>query len=157
MFSARTAALSTLRRQVRSASATAEWLGTLKQGSGTMSVASKALSNAPFSFVSRFEKDGGKTNPEELIGAAHAGCFSMFLGALLEKAGTPAKSIATTAEVTLGDGPAITKIALKSIAVVPGITDEKFQATAIQAKAGCPVSKALAGVADIALEAKLQH
>eukprot|EP00668_Euglena_longa_P028735 GGOE01036052.1.p2 GENE.GGOE01036052.1~~GGOE01036052.1.p2 ORF type:complete len:172 (+),score=53.86 GGOE01036052.1:43-516(+) len=143
-------------RNVRFASASAEWQGTLKQGKGTISVPSKVLNSSPFTFVSRFEKDATKTNPEELIGAAHAGCFSMFLGAVLEGDKTPAKSIKTTAEVTLGDGPAITKIALKCVAVVPGCDAQKFQETALKAKAGCPISKALAGVAEITLDAKLE-
>ena len=106
--------------------------------------------------MSRFEKDAAKTNPEELIGAAHAGCFSMFLGAVLEGDKTPAKSIKTTAEVTLGEGPAITKIHLKCVGVVPGCDAKKFQETAAKAKEGCPISKALAGVATITLDAKLE-
>jgi osmotically inducible protein OsmC len=141
--------------RARFASASAEWQGTLKEGKGTMSIPSKVLNNSPFTFASRFEKEATKTNPEELIGAAHAGCYSMFLGALLDGAKTPAKSIKTTAEVTLGDGPAITKIALKCVAQVPGVDAKSFAETAANAKKNCPISKALGGVAEITLDAKL--
>ena len=92
--------------------ATAKWMGTLKEGAGTMKGASGHF-DAPFTFVSRFEGAAAGTNPEELIGAAHAGCFSMFLAAQLTTAGHPPASIETTATVTLGAGPAISKIELR--------------------------------------------
>ena len=109
----------------------------------------------PFTFASRFEDDSKGTNPEQLIGAAHAGCYSMFLSALISNNGMTPDSINTTATVHLGDGPAITKIELNCEASVPGLDDAKFQELATQAKAGCPVSKALAGVGEIVLNAKL--
>lgn len=122
----------------------AEWKGTLKEGAGTMKLGSGAFEGA-FSFGTRFEETPG-TNPEELIGAAHAGCFSMFLSALLTKEGFPPTSISTTAKVHLGDGPTITLIALETVAVIPNITEEVFQAKVEDAKKGCPISKALASV-----------
>jgi osmotically inducible protein OsmC len=103
----------------------AEWTGSLKGGSGRMRVGSGAY-DGPFTFASRFESGPG-TNPEELIGAAHAGCYSMFLSALLDKAGTPPSSIKTTATVHLGEGPAINLIELDTVGDVPGITDAQFQ------------------------------
>jgi osmotically inducible protein OsmC len=121
----------------------AEWKGTLKEGAGTMSLGSGAYTG-PFTFASRFENGKG-TNPEELIGAAHAGCYSMFLSALLTNAGFKPTSIQTTATVHLGDGPTITLIELATEASVPGLTDAAFQEQAEAAKKGCPVSKALAG------------
>jgi osmotically inducible protein OsmC len=131
----------------------AVWQGTLKEGSGRMRLAS-GLYEGPYTFSSRFEEGVG-TNPEELIGAAHAGCFSMFLAALLsEKGFTPGK-IHTTAAVHLGAGPTITKIELDCEATVPGVDDGEFQALAAQAKASCPVSKALAAVPEIVLAARL--
>lgn len=133
-------------------SSTAEWKGTLKEGAGTMSLGSGAYSG-PFTFASRFE-DGKGTNPEELIGAAHAGCYSMFLSALLTTAGFKPTRINTTSTVHLGDGPAITLIELRTEAVVPGLTEQAFQEQAEAAKRGCPVSKALAGP-KITLTAKL--
>jgi osmotically inducible protein OsmC len=98
----------------------------------------------PYTFASRFETGPG-TNPEELIGAAHAGCYSMFLSALLTKAGFTPKKIHTTAAVHLGEGPAITLIELTTRADVPGLAAADFQQHAQAAKQGCPVSKALAG------------
>ncbi len=130
----------------------AEWKGTLKEGAGTMRLGSGAY-EGPFTFASRFESGPG-TNPEELIGAAHAGCFSMFLSALLTKAGFTPTRISTTATVHLGEGPAITLIELDTEAAVPGLTDADFQTHAEAAKKGCPVSKALAGP-EITLRAKL--
>jgi len=125
--------------------ATAEWRGDLPSGSGTMSLGGGAYSGA-FSFRSRME-DGAGTNPEELIGAAHAGCFSMALSATLAGAGFKPTSVSTTAKVhfdKVEGGFAITKIELTTDAVVPGIDEAKFQELAAKAKAGCPVSKALA-------------
>ena len=130
----------------------AEWKGTLKAGAGTMKLASGAY-EGPFTFASRFESGKG-TNPEELIGAAHAGCYSMFLSALLSNAGLTPTSITTTATVHLTEGPTISLIELNTEAVVPGIDDEAFQKTALEAKQKCPVSKVLAG-AEIKLTAKL--
>lgn len=122
---------------------TAEWNGTLKEGAGTMRVGSGAY-DGPYTWASRFDTGQG-TNPEELIGAAHAGCFSMFLSALLTKEGFAPTSIKTTAKVHLEAGPTITLIELHTVADVPGVSDEVFQEQAVAAKKGCPVSKALAG------------
>ncbi len=133
-------------------SAKAEWKGTLKEGSGTMALSSGAY-QGPFTYASRFE-DGPGTNPEELIGAAHAGCFSMFLSALLTNAGYTPTRIQTTARVTIAAGPTITTIELDTEAEVPNLDDTTFQEKAAAAKAGCPVSKALASV-DIKLNARL--
>lgn len=111
----------------------------------------------PYSFASRFE-DGNGTNPEELLGAAHAGCFSMALSGALGRAGHDPDSVATTANVELEKGESgfsITKVRLVTEAVVPGIDDAQFQEIAQQAKANCPVSRALAGV-EISLEATLK-
>ncbi len=124
-------------------SSTAEWKGTLKEGSGTMKVG-KTGYEGPFTYASRFESGPG-TNPEELVGAAHAGCFSMFLASLLTKAGFKPARIATTATVHLGDGATITLIELDTQAKVPNLTESDLQKHAEEAKKGCPVSKALAG------------
>src|SRR6202035_5622356 len=124
----------------------AVWEGTLKQGKGTVKLGSGAF-EGPYSFSSRFENGAG-TNPEELIGAAEAGCFSMALSANLEKAGHPAKRINTTASVKLeivGAGPKITTIDVKTEAEVPGMDDAKFREIAEQTKKTCPVSVVLAG------------
>jgi lipoyl-dependent peroxiredoxin len=137
-------------------SASAEWKGGLKDGAGKMSVGSGAF-EGPYSFVSRFENGAG-TNPEELIGAAHAGCFSMALAAALGRAGHQPTSITTNAKVHLGTseaGPTITRIDLNVEGVVPGIDAAKFQEFAEGAKKGCVVSRALAGVKDITLNATL--
>jgi len=134
---------------------TAVWEGTLKDGRGTMKLGSGAF-EGPFSFLSRFESGKG-TNPEELIGAAEAGCFSMALAANLEKAGHPAKRINTTATVKLemvGGGPKITTIDVKTEAEVPGIDEAKFREQTEHTKKTCPVSVVLAG-AQINLDAKL--
>jgi osmotically inducible protein OsmC len=136
---------------VRSSEAT--WKGTLREGSGVMKLGSGAY-EGEFTWASRFA-DGKGTNPEELVGAAHAGCFSMFLSALLTKAEFPPTSVHTTATVHLGDGPTITKIELVTEAEVPGIAGDKFAELAAQAKANCPISKALAAVSEITLDAKL--
>ena len=136
-------------------SAKAQWDGTLKEGKGTMSLGSGAFQGA-YSFNSRFESGTG-TNPEELIGAAHAGCFSMALSAALGKAGFTPKRVSTSAGVHLEPvegGFGITAIDLTTEANVPGIDNAKFQEIAEGAKKGCPVSKALAGT-KINLSAKL--
>jgi len=131
---------------------TAEWKGTLKEGAGTMKLGSGAY-EGPFTYASRFETGPG-TNPEELLGAAHAGCFSMFLAALLGGAGFVPERIATSATVHLGDGPTITLIELSTQAQVPGLTEAGLQEHAEAAKKNCPVSKALAGP-KITLQVKL--
>ena len=136
-------------------SADAVWEGGLKGGQGNLKLGSGAYSGK-YSFGTRFEEAPG-TNPEELIGAAHAGCFSMALSAMLEKAGHTPKRVATTARVSLekvGEGFKITKIRLITEASVPGIDEQTFRQTAEQAKTGCPVSQALAAT-PIELEAKL--
>lgn len=133
-------------------SSSAEWKGTLKEGAGTMKVGSGAY-EGPYTWASRFQSGPG-TNPEELVGAAHAGCFSMFLAALLTDAGYTPTRVATTATVHLGAGPTITLIELHTQAEVPGVSDEEFQQHAEAAKKGCPVSKALAGP-EIVLKAEL--
>ncbi len=119
--------------------ASAVWNGTLKEGSGTMKLGSEP-NEFPFTFASRFE-DGKETNPEELIGAAHAGCFSMFLSAVLSGDDLPPTRITT--------------IELETEADVPNIEDAKFQEYVANAKENCPVSKALAAVAEIKVNAKL--
>lgn len=135
--------------------ADAVWKGDLKSGKGTMKFGSGAFEGA-YSFASRFEEGAG-TNPEELIGAAHAGCFSMALSNELAQAGFTPQSVETTANVTLDAGAgAITKINLKVSAKVPDIDNDKFQEFAEGAKNNCPVSKALAGV-DIAVDASLTN
>jgi len=134
---------------------TAIWEGTLTDGKGTVKTATGTLS-APYSFSSRFE-DGKGTNPEELIGAAHAGCFSMALSLMLGEAGYTPTRIETTADVSIvqeGEGFKIDSIHLITSAQVPGIDEAAFQKHAEQAKAGCPVSVALAGT-NITLTAKL--
>jgi len=131
----------------------AEWKGTLKEGAGTMKVGQDWY-EGPFTHASRFASGEG-TNPEELIGAAHAGCFSMFLSSVLTKAGFTPTRISTTATVHLTDGPTISLIELHTDAEVPGLTDADLQTHAQTAKEGCPVSKALAGGPEIKLEAHL--
>lgn len=136
--------------------ASAIWEGGLKEGKGQISTESGALRNTPYGFNTRFEGVPG-TNPEELIGAAHAGCFSMALSMILGEAGLTAERIDTTAEVTLDkqpDGFAITAVHLILKAKVPGATAEQFSELANKAKAGCPVSKVLKG-AEISLDATL--
>jgi len=135
------------------------WDGDLPHGSGKVSGASGALGELPVTWASRTERSDGKTSPEELIAAAHASCFSMALSAALADAGTPVNSVKTDATVTLRfvDGaPTITAIALTTVGDVPGIDEAAFKEAAAGAKAGCPVSRALAGVPEITLEASLQ-
>ncbi len=134
----------------------AVWKGGLKDGKGTISTESGVLSNAQYGFNTRFENGPG-TNPEELIGAAHAGCFSMALSGQLGEAGLKAESISTTATVTLEKvegGFSITAVHLDLVARIPGASQQAFDTAANNAKAGCPVSKLLN--AKITLEAKLQ-
>jgi osmotically inducible protein OsmC len=121
--------------------ATAHWEGTGKEGNGHLTTQSSVLSQTQYSYLSRFESGVG-TNPEELIAAAHSGCFTMKLSFNLSGAGFVPTSIETTATVTLENG-AIPSIDLECRAVVPGITAEKFQELALDAKANCPISKLL--------------
>ena len=135
--------------------ASAHWEGDIKKGKDTISTQSGALKEQPYGFNTRFEDEPG-TNPEELIGAAHAGCFSMAFSLELGSAGYTADSIDTKAKVTLdkdGDGFSITRIHLDMNAKIPGIDDAEFQKIANGAKEGCPVSKVLN--AEITLDAKL--
>ena len=134
----------------------AVWKGGIKDGTGSISTETGVLNEAPYGFKSRFENGKG-TNPEELIGAAHAGCFSMAFSLILGNAGLTADKIETHAAVTLdkvGDGFEITAVHLSVTAKIPGATDAKFQEIANQAKAGCPVSKLLK--AKITMAAKLE-
>ena len=136
--------------------ADAVWEGKLQEGAGTMKMASGAY-EGQYSFSSRFEEGVG-TNPEELIAAAHAGCFSMALSAGLGRAGYDPQRVETTANVhlTKGDnGFRITKIVLETEANVPGIGEEEFQEIAEDAKEGCPISPALAAVDEIVVDARL--
>lgn len=136
--------------------ASALWRGDLKSGRGTISTDSTVLKDTQYSFGTRFENGPG-TNPEELIGAAHAGCFSMALSAELQKAGFTAESIATTATVSLENvapaGWTVTHVHLDTTAAIPGISADKFATIAQSAKAGCPISRLLK--AEISLDAKL--
>lgn len=136
--------------------ASAAWSGGLKDGKGNISTQSGVLANAQYGFNTRFE-DGPGTNPEELIAAAHAGCFSMALAAQLDEAGMTAESIKTSAAVTLekiDGGFSITAVHLDLVARIPGATQASFEAVADKAKTGCPVSKLLN--AKITLDAKLE-
>jgi lipoyl-dependent peroxiredoxin len=136
--------------------ATAVWNGSLKDGKGNISTESGVLSKAPYSFKTRFENERG-TNPEELIAAAHAGCFTMALSAQLGAAGITPESLETTAAVTLekqGDGFAITKVHLDVMGRIPNADQAAFDKAAQGAKANCPVSKLLK--AEITMTAKLE-
>jgi lipoyl-dependent peroxiredoxin len=136
--------------------ADARWEGSLQEGHGTMTMTSGAF-EGPYSFQSRFQEGDG-TNPEELIAAAHAGCFSMALSGELGRAGHDPESVDTTATVHLdkdGDGFTITRIELDTHVRVPGVDEDEFQKIASAAKQGCPVSRALAAVGSIELKAKL--
>jgi osmotically inducible protein OsmC len=134
----------------------AEWSGGLKDGKGAISTESGALKGYPYGFAARFEGQKG-TNPEELLGAAHAGCFTMALSLILGEAGLTATKMETEAKVTLekqDDGFAIPTVHLTLRADIPGATDAQFQELAAKAKANCPVSKLFKG-ADITLDATL--
>jgi osmotically inducible protein OsmC len=136
--------------------ASAQWRGDLKSGKGSLSTASGVLSGTPYSFHTRFE-DGQGTNPEELLAAAHAGCFTMALSAQLAGAGLTAESMETTCSISLEkqpDGFAITESHLDLKARVPGATQEQFDTAVNAAKAGCPVSKLYK--ANITLTSKLE-
>src|SRR5690349_16446585 len=137
--------------------ASAVWEGKLKDGKGNFRAGSGAF-NGPYTFATRFEGKPG-TNPEELIAAAHAACFSMALSAGLEKAGKPATRVETTAACTMDmvDGtPTITRMDLKVRGTVAGLDQAAFQKAADEAKRGCPVSRALSGIPQITLDAKLE-
>jgi lipoyl-dependent peroxiredoxin len=136
--------------------ASAVWKGSLKEGKGTISSQSGTLKETQYSFAARFAEGTG-TNPEELIAAAHACCFSMALSAELGKAGFTPDSIETSARLTLDmhDKPTITKIHLTTKAKIPNIDKAKFDEIAAGAKAGCPVSRLLAPAAEITLDATL--
>jgi len=136
--------------------ASAHWQGSIKEGKGTISTESGALKDNPYGFNTRFENAPG-TNPEELIGAAHAGCFSMALSLMLGEEGFTPDSIDTKATVTLdkdGDGFAVTAVHLEMTARIPNIDQATFDEIANKAKTGCPISKLLN--ADISLDATLQ-
>ena len=137
-------------------SASAVWQGGLKDGKGMLSTQSGVLDQTPYSFRTRFENEKG-TNPEELIAAAHAGCFTMALSAQLTDAELPPESLDTTAVVTMektDDGPTVTKIHLVTRAKVPNAEKEKFDELAKKAKDGCPISRLLKA-AEISLDAQL--
>lgn len=133
--------------------AEATWNGNLREGKGRMKLGSGAW-EGPFSFNTRFGEEVG-ANPEELIGAALAGCFSMFLSAQLTKAGFTAEKIHTTAKVHLTDGPTVSLIELNCEAKVPGVSAEQFAELVDVSKKGCPISKALAAVPEMKVAARL--
>lgn len=130
------------------------WTGSLTEGSGTVSFSSSNLGTFPIDWKARSEGSDTMTTPEELIAAAHASCFSMAFSHALAENGTPPERVNTSASVTFKPGTGITGSHLNVNAIVPGITPERFQDLAEQAKVGCPVSQALAGV-EITLEASL--
>ena len=138
--------------------ASIHWQGAGKTGHGQISTETGALKAYPYGFKSRFEDDRTGTNPEEIVGAAHAACFTMAFAFAAEKAGHPTQDIDTTASVRLvqdGEGFTIDRIALTLKAKVPGLDDAAFQQLATEAKNNCPLSKALAGVPNITLSATL--
>lgn len=137
-------------------SATAVWKGDLKGGTGVIDSQSGTLAGTPYSFKARFEDESGKlgTNPEELIAAAHAGCFAMQLSHFLAENGTPATELKATAAVKLVPGTGITESNITLVGTVPGLDAGKFEELANKAKAECPVSKAL-GAIKVGLDAKL--
>lgn len=140
-------------------SASVLWDGSGKNGSGKVSTGSGALMDYPYGFESRWGEDRRSTNPEEILGAAHAACFTMAFSFACEKAGFATTTIDTQAHVRLsaqGDGFVIDRIALHMKATVPGIDEGQFQQITASAKLNCPVSKALAGVAEITLQATLE-
>jgi len=138
--------------------ASVHWEGPGKKGQGQISTETGALKRYPYGFASRFEDDRRGTNPEEILGAAHAACFTMAFSFACDKAGFATTSVDTEATVRLtsqGDGFVIDRIALTLKAVVPGIDEARFQDIALAAKHDCPLSKALASVAEISLQATL--
>jgi lipoyl-dependent peroxiredoxin len=133
------------------------WSSDLMSGEGRIdSVTSGVFGGLDVSWAARTEEPGGKTSPEELIAAAHASCFSMALSGGLAKAGSPPKELKTSATVTFQPGEGITKIVLDVAGRVPGLDEEGFRQAAENAKENCPVSKALAGVPDMSVSARLQ-
>ena len=140
--------------------ASVHWEGAGKKGQGQISTQTGALQSYPYGFASRFEDDRKGTNPEEVLGAAHAACFTMAFSFACDKAGIATSSIDTKAAVRLakqGEGFVIDRIALTMEATVPGIDDAKFQEIAAAAKRDCPLSKALASVPEITLRATLKN
>jgi osmotically inducible protein OsmC len=140
--------------------ATVHWEGRGKQGAGRIATETGALKDAPYGFASRFEDDRRGTNPEEILGAAHAACFTMAFSFACDKAGIATGKVDTRAAVRLakqGEGFVIDRIALTMEATVPGIDDAKFQEIAAAAKRDCPLSKALASVPEITLQATLRN
>lgn len=138
--------------------ASVHWEGQGKKGLGKISTETGALKDYPYGFASRFEDDRRGTNPEEILGAAHAACFTMAFSFACDRAGFATTAIDTKATVRLskqGEGFVIDRIALELNATVPGLDEAKFQELALGAKKNCPVSKALAGVPDISLKATL--
>ena len=136
--------------------ASAQWQGDLKTGQGTISTESGVVKDAPYSFAKRFEEEKG-TNPEELIAAAHASCFTMALSAELGKAGMTAQSLSTTCTVTfekVGDKPTVTASHLQLVAKIPGASEEAFRQAAETAEKNCPISKLLK--AKITMDARLE-
>jgi osmotically inducible protein OsmC len=139
--------------------ATVHWEGQGKKGLGTISTETGALKDYPYGFASRFEDDRRGTNPEEILGAAHAACFTMAFSFACDKAGLATTDVDTKASVRLsrqGEGFVIDRIALTMQATVPGIDDAKFQEVAAAAKRDCPLSKALASIPEITLQATLR-
>jgi len=139
--------------------ASVHWEGQGKKGLGTISTETDALKQYPYGFASRFEDDRRGTNPEEILGAAHAACFTMAFSFACDKAGLATTAIDTTASVRLskqGEGFVIDRIALTMVATVPGIDDARFQEIAAMAKRDCPLSKALVSVPEITLRATLK-
>ena len=134
--------------------ANAEWHGTGKDGKGMLSTETKFLNNVPFTYATRFGEAKDGTNPEELVAAAHAGCFTMKLSFVLNAAGFTADTIETKCDITLGDG-AITKSHLTVTAKIPGISKEKFDECAKEAKENCPISKSLSTNISVTMEAAL--
>ena len=140
--------------------ASVHWEGQGKKGVGQISTETGALKAYPYGFASRFEGDARGTNPEEILGAAHAACFTMAFSFACDKAGIATTSVDTTAAVRLakqGEGFVIDRIALTMEATVPGIDEAKFQEIAAAAKRDCPLSKALASVPEITLQATLRR
>jgi len=136
--------------------ANAEWQGTGKEGKGTLTTETKYLNNTPFTYATRFGEAKDGTNPEELIAAAHAGCFSMKLSFVLNEAGFTPDKIETKSEITLANG-AITKSHLTVKAKIPGISKEKFDECAKNAKENCPISKSLNSNIEISMDASLSE
>jgi len=141
-------------------SASVHWEGPGKQGQGLISTETGALNRHPYGFASRFEDERRGTNPEEILAAAHAACFSMAFSFACDKAGFATTQVDTLAKVRLspqGEGFVIDRIVLNLTAVVPGIEEAQFQAIAQAAKRDCPLSKALAAVSEISLQAQLEQ